>query len=411
MGRRDNAYSGWQNPELAAGFSNLSRAMFGSAADDAKAAETRLNRAKAAQEEFYANNLPGAQSALAAYLSGQTPMLPPEYQNQYSAEDQALIDMGEPEANFNANQVMLQPERIDPAYLSNLAGLFLNPSLNQNTMWQGVARQQLIDQARNSDNVMRGLQAALGIQPGPDAAYTDEAAARIRAENQAGMDRRAAIRSGSAKPVVVGPDQTAYLPESMQGQYGGQTQLQGSQKPVTVGEGQRVFLPGEDGYTEDRVLEGRQKATGSKKDGGFQIKPGDWNKISKEMENVLFDLESQLNAGEDDGYEYRVPAPLRKLIQDKAERLFREGKGNISPSNAMLQAIGVFYGNDLITPGEWNMIGPNDMRIVVPGGVLAFAKEKIKADPSPETREKVINDAVELGIDRESFIKALDAGN
>jgi len=423
-GRYNNSYSGYMNPGLAEGFSNLSRAIFGSATDDNVAAAANANRerarqnaALAAKQEYYNANMPLAQSALAQILAGggAVPRVP-EYTETVSpealaiaAENPELEGLAAPDRVYNSNA-----GQIDPQFASNLAAFFMNPDINQDSAMKGMSRGFAMNQAAQDPTNMRGWQAALGLMPGPDVAYTDQQAAAIRAEKEAGLDRRKLMEQNGGKPVIVGQGQTAYLPQNLQGQYGGATSLQGAGKPINVGEGDTAYLPGKDGtYSKDNKLEGRPKP-GTGKNGGFSVKPADWAKINEQMETVLFDLEDQLNAGESEGYEYTIPAPLKKAIMAEAERQFMEAEGQVNPSTAALNAISMFYGDDIIKDGDFNFIGANDPRIVVPGKLVSDAREALRNAPqgqSEQIRQKIIERVAALGVNREAFIEALNAGN
>jgi len=163
MGRRDNAYSGWMNPGLAEGFSNLSKAMFGSATDDNVAAAAAANRELARKRGIEADNAADARSAYQAVmpymgdvLLNGLPTLP-QYADAPSQEG-AMIAAENPELEGLAapDRVMTAPTGggYDMEKIGALANaMMLNPQETQR-MWQSFGGARGFDAAQNAPEDM-----------------------------------------------------------------------------------------------------------------------------------------------------------------------------------------------------------------------------------------------------------------
>jgi len=205
MGRRDNAYSGWMNPGLAEGFSNLSKAMFGSATDDNVAAAAAANRELARKRGIEADNAADARSAYQAVmpymgdvLLNGLPTLP-QYEEVPSQEG-AMIAAENPELEGLAapDRVMTAPTGggYDMEKINALArAMMLNPQETQR-MWQSFGGARGFDAAQNApEDMARWLPIfAGGGMPTQNFSPTPQRGDAIREQTVQGNMRRDAAK-------------------------------------------------------------------------------------------------------------------------------------------------------------------------------------------------------------------------
>jgi len=207
-GRYNNPYSGYMNPGLAEGFSNLSRAIFGSATDDNVAAAAASNRELARKRGIEADNAADARAAYEAVqpfigdvLINGLPTLP-QYAEVPSQEG-AMLAAENPQLEGLAapDRVVTAPTGggYDMEKVSALArAMMLNPAETQN-MWRSFGGARGFDAAQNNpDDMARWLPImGGGGMPNQNFAPTPERADAIRNQTIQGQ-----IQRDAAKPAA-----------------------------------------------------------------------------------------------------------------------------------------------------------------------------------------------------------------
>jgi len=279
MPRRANRFAGYQDPGLGEAFSNLARAMFGSAQDDAYAANANAARQLAAQREQALNEaraLDGAVTATAALPQFQSRIVEAlGYGPSTVNEAGMLIRPVSPDGPQMSVPVLPDQASVTPQQLSALARTFIGTGGNTQQMTAGLNNIGQAVSNRNAERILlnpsapgvsedqvRGAATFLKGPGGVDADFAPTVGAQNRVQgfitqrnkdtiagrlagDKYSADRRfdASRYDTDNKPVVVGQNGTAFLPQGAQRRFGGQTELQGQQSIVNVPQGSTGYVP------------------------------------------------------------------------------------------------------------------------------------------------------------------------
>jgi hypothetical protein len=297
MARYRNAYSNYANPELGEAANNLTRAMFGSAQDDAYSASARSQRALALQRE--AEIELARQNADMLNAAGDNPLL----------QSRALETFGYGPNVRNADGAFIRPvgpndpqmsvpvftdNAPDPKNVSQLARLMLGTGGNtQQTMAgfrdfnrsaaEGTANRYLLNPADYSEDQLRGATIALKGPGGVDADFAPTVSSQNRlqdiftgrADSKNASTERGVFDANSKRlqgiqyevdrrPVIVGQDSTGFIPQNRQDQFGGKSEVRGQQSAIKVGPNSTALIPNDrkGDFDQNVTREGKVVATG-----------------------------------------------------------------------------------------------------------------------------------------------------
>jgi hypothetical protein len=333
MGRYRNAYSNYANPELGDATNNLARAMFGSAQDDAYSASARSQRALAEQRE-YETEL-ARQNAAMLNAAGDNPLLQsralealgygPNVRNESGAFIRPVVPGG-PQMSVP----VFTDNAPDQKQVSQLARLMLGTGGNtQQTMagfrdlnrtaGEGTAQRFLLNPADYSEDQLRGATILLKGPGGVDADFAPTVNSQNRLQEivtgrandknasveRVGMNRNEVERSvgldanakrllgtqdANAKrllgdqyevdrrPVIVGQNATAFIPNNRQNQFNNSSELRGQQSPLVIPANATALIPDDRAgdFTKGTTVEGKDmpRATGGS-GGSGSSKSGD----------------------------------------------------------------------------------------------------------------------------------------
>ena len=307
MARYRNAYSNYANPELGNAANNLTRAMFGSAQDDAYSASARSQRALAEQREYETEV--ARQNAEMLNAAGGNPLL----------QSRALETFGYGPNVRNADGAFIRPvgpndpQMSVPVFtdnapaqkdISQLARLMLGTGGNtQQTMAgfrdfnrsaaEGTANRYLLNPADYSEDQLRGATIALKGPGGVDADFAPTVRSQNRLQDiltgraneknasteRVGMDANSKRLQGTQydvdrRPVIVGQNSTGFIPKNRQDQFGGSSEVRGQQSVTNIPANATALIPDSraDDFTNRTTVEGKDMPrAGSTSQGGDKL--------------------------------------------------------------------------------------------------------------------------------------------
>lgn len=304
MANRANPY-GYSDPAMGQAVSNLAQALFGSAHDDAYLASAQANRAlaqKRAQEVTDAQALSNAMTTTSANPIFQSRVLEALGYGPVTVDEGGnFIRPVSPNGPQMSVPVLPNQASMSPQQYSALARTFLGEGGNMqqttaglNNIGQAVSARTGERYLLNPDapgvteNMLRGAATLLKGPGGVDADFSPTVASaernqgHITQRNNYNADQRLAGDKYSAnqqlagkkydvdnRPVTVNQNQTAVLPNNMQGRFGGKSEIRGQESPVIVPQGSTALIPDSrkgdfDGGT---TVEGQPKPTSSRNGG------------------------------------------------------------------------------------------------------------------------------------------------
>lgn len=358
MPNRANPY-GYSDPGIGQAFSKLATALFGSAEGDTQAAAMRASDALASQRLQ-------AMQAAAAFnntldAAARVPLLQGQIAQAMGLGPVHVDESGgfvRPVGPNGPQMSVPALPGVTPDQLGSLARAFLGAGGNtQQTMAglgglgdavnKGLAAWNLRNPGQVPEDVLRGaavqLHGAGGV--GPDFSPTAEAARRNqdyinqRDFNNHFFKFRGKQYEVDNTPVTAGTGQTVFLPQPMQGLFGGQAQLQGipPQVPPVILDPGEIAYPGFGGKSslQGGPLIPKGTASGGKAKTPEEkpekpIPSGDQSRIAKAIEDWV---------GEK-GYELASKAEIGQRLRESAARIYQAGSKNTAGAvNAIFQAL------------------------------------------------------------------------